>query len=399
MYPLNKQVFFVYMMLSVSILACGADDSISGQVTELPKLSIENVNILEGDEGLTSMNFKVLMNTPSDKAVTVNFQTEEISASETEDNIPIQDVLTIAAGLTEAEISIEILTDTLKENDEQFRVKLFNPSNASLLYAEGVGSIRNDDTYVYVPDDGYITPENYPGYTLVWQDEFNGSTINSSDWTHELGASGWGNNEWQNYTARPENSFLSDGKLIIEAREESYQGADYTSARMITQGKESFQFGRVDIRAKLPEGQGIWPALWMLGNEISNVGWPACGEIDIMELVGHEPSTVHGTAHWGPQGQGFSNYQGNGTSLSGGEKFSEKFHVFSIIWEPNSIKWFVDDEQYFSLDNGQVNGAYPFNGEFFFIFNVAVGGNWPGYPDATTVFPQRMYVDYIRVFQ
>ena len=263
MYPLNKQVFFVYMMLSVSILACGEDDSISGQVTELPKLSIENANILEGDEGLTSMNFKVLMNTPSDKAVTVNFQTEEISASETEDYIPRQDVLTIAAGLTEAEISIEILTDTLKENDEQFRVKLFNPSNASLLYAESVGSIRNDDTYVYVPDDGYITPENYPGYTLVWQDEFNGSTINSSDWTHELGASGWGNNEWQNYTARPENSFLSDGKLIIEAREESYQGADYTSARMITQGKESFQFGRVDIRAKLPEGQGIWPALWM----------------------------------------------------------------------------------------------------------------------------------------
>ena len=136
----------------------------------------------------------------------------------------------------------------------------------------------------------------------------------------------------------------------------------------------------------------------MLGTNISSVGWPHCGEIDIMELVGHEPGTVHGTAHWGPQGQTWSYNKGTGTTLSSG-KFSDEYHVFSIIWEPNSIKWLVDDNQYFQLTNSDVNGTYPFDAEFFFIFNIAVGGTWPGDPDGTTVFPQRMYVDYVRVFQ
>ena len=128
------------------------------------------------------------------------------------------------------------------------------------------------------------------------------------------------------------------------------------------------------------------------------MGWPACGEIDIMEMVGHEPSTTHGTAHWGPQGQGFSTYQGGDYKISG-EKFSDAYHVFSIIWEPGSIKWMVDDNEFFKITTANVNGNYPFNGEFFFIFNIAVGGQWPGSPDATTVFPQQMHVDYIRIFQ
>jgi hypothetical protein len=253
----------------------------------------------------------------------------------------------------------------------------------------------NDNTGV-VDGDGYQGADSYPGKTLVWSDEFDGTTINSANWTYDLGASGWGNNEWQNYTSSPSNSSVADGFLTITAREE---GGGYTSARMKSVDLQEFQFGRIDIRAKLPEGQGIWPALWMLGANFPEGGWPQCGEIDIMELVGHQPSTNHGTAHWGAN-FGVHQYTGSSISLPGGAKFSDAFHLFSIEWQQNSIVWYMDDQQFFSIDNTQMNGQpYPFNAPFFFIMNIAVGGNWPGYPDATTVFPQTMVVDYVRVFQ
>ncbi|MCB9323917.1 MAG: family 16 glycosylhydrolase [Lewinellaceae bacterium] len=306
--------------------------------------------------------------------------------------------LIIPTGAREGYIEVEIVGDIIKEQDEEFKVVLSNPVNATIVNGEGLGTIRNDDTYIDIPEDGYITPESYTGYELVWGDEFNGTALNMEDWTYEVNGDGGGNNELQYYTDRPQNSFLSNGNLVIEAKEESYQGKQYTSARIVTQNKQLFQFGRVDIRAILPKGQGIWPALWMLGTNISSVGWPACGEIDIMELIGHQPSTVYGTIHSGAQGQGYSNHVGQSYTLNGGD-FSDEYHVFSLIWEPNSIKWLVDDNQFFSITNADVPGAYPFNDKFFFIFNVAVGGNWPGSPDGTTVFPQQMIVDYVRVFQ
>ena len=190
---------------------------------------------------------------------------------------------------------------------------------------------------------------------------------------------------------------MSEGNLIIEARQEAYSGFQYTSARMITKNKKTFQYGRMDIRAKLPSTKGIWPALWMLGNNIDQVSWPACGEIDILELLGQEPNKMYGTLHWGAD---FANHQYLTQSyiLPTGS-FDQQFHVYSMEWEENSIKLYVDDLQIFSATKTNVTGPYPFNNPFFFIFNIAVGGNWPGAPDATTVFPQRMFVDYIRVFQ
>lgn len=247
-----------------------------------------------------------------------------------------------------------------------------------------------------VDGDGYQGADSYPGKTLVWSDEFDGTAINSANWTYDLGASGWGNNEWQNYTSSPNNSSVVDGFLTITAREE---GGGYTSARMKSVDLQEFQFGRIDIRAKLPEGQGIWPALWMLGANFPEGGWPQCGEIDIMELVGHQPGTTHGTAHWGAN-FGVHQYAGSSITLPGGAKFSEAFHLFSIEWQQNSIVWYMDDQPFYSIDNTQMNGQpYPFNAPFFFIMNIAVGGNWPGYPDASTQFPQTMMVDYVRVFQ
>lgn len=244
--------------------------------------------------------------------------------------------------------------------------------------------------------EGYQGADSYPGMTLVWSDEFEGATINTNNWTYDIGDWGWGNNEWQNYTSSPNNSSVSDGYLTITARQ---VGAGYTSARMKSVDLQEFQFGRIDIRAKCPEGQGIWPALWMLGANFPEGGWPQCGEIDIMELVGHQPSTVHGTAHWGSN-PSVHQYTGGSINLPSGQKFSDAFHLFSVVWEQNSITWYMDDQQYYSINSSQMNGQpYPFNAPFFFIMNIAVGGNWPGYPDASTQFPQTMMVDYVRVFQ
>ncbi len=396
---MKRFAFFIMIIMVVTVIACGDKEDDNQPSEDYPRLSISSVTVFEGEENAT-VTFKVSTSKEFAGDIKVDYATEEETAAAGADFLAVSGTLTIAAGEREGFIDVEIVGDIFKEQDEEFKVVLSNPVNATISNGEGVGTIRNDDTFVDVPEDGYITPESYAGYDLVWADEFNGSTLNTNDWTYELGASGWGNNEWQNYTDREDNAYLSDGNLIIEAREEEYQGSNYTSARIVTKDKKTFTFGRVDIRAILPEGQGIWPALWMLGNNISSVGWPACGEIDIMELVGHEPATVHGTVHSGPQGQSWSYFIGEGYTLSSG-KFSDEYHVFSIIWEYNSIRFLVDDNQFFSITDDSISNAYPypFNDEFFFIFNIAVGGNWPGYPDATTQFPQRMIVDYIRVFQ
>lgn len=245
---------------------------------------------------------------------------------------------------------------------------------------------------------GYFSPMEYDGYDLVWQEEFNANSINTANWDFEIGDGcpdlcGWGNNELEYY--RAENAWVADSVLTIEARQESFGNRDYTSARMISRNKQSFLYGRIDIRALMPQGQGIWPALWMLGDNHSSVGWPECGEIDIMEMIGGHENTAHGTAHW-QNGQDYASY-GQSTTTST-YSLAEAYHVFSIVWDESSIKWYLDNVQYneLSITDPQMS---EFHQEFWFILNVAVGGNWPGNPDATTVFPQQMKVDYIRVFQ
>ena len=246
------------------------------------------------------------------------------------------------------------------------------------------------------PTTGYDAPLTYPGYSLVWNDEFNGNSL-SSDWVYEIGNGtwGWGNNELQYY--RQDNVNVDNGILTITAKSELFGGYGYTSSRIKTQGNRSFKYGRVDIRAALPRGKGLWPALWMVGDNITSVGWPACGEIDIMELVGGaglNDRTVHGTLHWDQNGH--ANYGGSNSLPSG--TFGDEWHVFSIEWNETQIKFFRDGSQYHVMN---ITGPEltEFHENFFFIFNVAVGGNWPGSPDTSTEFPQRMYVDYIRVYQ
>lgn len=240
-----------------------------------------------------------------------------------------------------------------------------------------------------------VTAKADTGWNLAWSDEFNGTSINTSNWKYETGGDGWGNNELEYYTNRSENARIENGNLVIEARKENYSGMNYTSARLKSQGLKNWTYGKVEARMKLPAGQGVWPAFWMLGENISQVSWPKCGEIDIMEHINNE-SAIHGTIHW--------DSTGNNTHAQYGAASPNidvtQYHVYSIEWDASSIKWFVDGTQYLEANiANNINGTEEFHKPFFILFNLAVGGNWPGNPDGSTPFPAKMYVDYVRVYQ
>ena len=244
------------------------------------------------------------------------------------------------------------------------------------------------------------SPTTYPDMRLLWADEFDGEDVNLRDWNFDIGDNGWGNEEWQYY--QPQNATLQEGHLVITAREQRVGGSTYTSTRIKTEGEVEFTYGRVDIRAALPEGQGIWPALWSLGANFRQVGWPRTGELDIMEMIGGRgrENTVHGTMHWNRGGLNASyshTYQGGSYQLDSG-KFSYGFHVFSMIRAPEGVTWLVDDVPFYSYQFSDAPDFDAFQKPFFLIFNIAVGGRWPGYPDDSTNFPQRLVVDYVRVF-
>ena len=246
-----------------------------------------------------------------------------------------------------------------------------------------------------------------PGWTLTWSDEFNGpdgSPVDSSKWVSETGGNGWGNQELEYYTARTQNAFQKDGNLVITVLTEKYAGADgvsrdYTSARLKTLGKFAQKYGRFEARIKIPKGQGIWPAFWMMGDDIETVNWPKCGEIDVMENIGKEPALVHGTIH----GPGYNGANGISASFALPDKanFADDFHVYGVEWTPKSIRFFVDDHVYASRTPKDLpkGTKWVYSHPFFMLLNVAVGGGWPGNPDSTSVYPQTMLVDYVRVYK
>jgi beta-glucanase (GH16 family) len=245
--------------------------------------------------------------------------------------------------------------------------------------------------------------------TLVWSDEFNGpagSAVDSTKWGFDTGGGGWGNNELEYYTGTTDNAATDGaGNLVITAKASTakklrcwYGQCQYTSARILTKNKFTQAYGRFEARIKIPYGQGIWPAFWMLGANIDAAGWPACGEVDVMENIGREPSIVHGTIH----GPGYSGANGIGApySLTSGA-FSDAFHVYAVEWDPNQIRWYVDGNLYQTRTPSDLpaGAAWVYDHPFFIILNVAVGGYWPGSPDSTSVFPQKMLVDYVRVYK
>lgn len=236
---------------------------------------------------------------------------------------------------------------------------------------------------------------------LVLADEFDTEGApNPAVWAYEIGrgpnGDGWGNNELQYYTDRPANVRVDNGLLLITAREEAYQGAAYTSARLVTKGLFEQKYGRFEARIRLPMGQGLWPAFWLLGNDCDQNIWPACGEIDIMENIGSQPSKIFGSVH----GPGYSAGESEGKDfILQGDRFDNDFHVFGIEWTPEYINYYVDDKLYNQITPDDVPGEWVYDGRpFYIILNMAVGGNLPGAPNAATEFPRTMAVDYVRVY-
>ena len=233
-------------------------------------------------------------------------------------------------------------------------------------------------------------------WRLVWSDEFDGMKIDQDRWRPALGYTGESNNELEIYTDRSENIRLENGKLVLEARKEAYAGHGYTSGRLTTADLHAWTYGRFEARIKISSGQGMWPAFWLLGDDVSNKGWPECGEIDIMENVGRTPTTIRGTIH----GPGYCVDDGIWADYTLAEgRFADDFHLFAIEWEPGQIRWSVDGNLFRTRTPQDVPGPWVFDHPFFLILNLAVGGYWPGYPDDTTIFPQFMLVDYVRVYQ
>ncbi len=232
-------------------------------------------------------------------------------------------------------------------------------------------------------------------WQLVWQDEFDGTEIDSKRWHIDQGYTGASNKESQIYTSLDENIRLLDSCLVFTALQKKHAGHNFTSARVSTKGLHSWTYGKFEAFIKIPTGKGIWPAFWMLGENINTVGWPECGEIDIMENIGSIPGTVRGTLH----GPGYARDDSIGADFClPGQDFSNDFHLYTIEWEPNQIHWLVDEQHYSTLTDKDVPGNWVFDHPFFILLNLAVGGLWPGYPDETTQFPQVMLIDYVRVY-
>ncbi|MGE0089520.1 MAG: family 16 glycosylhydrolase [Bacteroidales bacterium] len=242
-------------------------------------------------------------------------------------------------------------------------------------------------------------PDYFDKMELTWADEFDATEINSNNWKFETGATGWGNNELQNYT-NGDNAEIVDGKLIITARKvnDNYELGSYTSSRIISQGKQEFTYGRIEINAKLPSGTGIWPAIWMLGSNFGSIGWPGCGELDIMEYVGYQPNIVHSTVHT------LAGYGGDGDGSSKTlTTCEEEFHIYGLFWTEKKLVFYTDTpENVTHIYSPAIKTAenWPFDQAAFFILNVAVGGNWGGVMGIdNSIFPQSLEIDYVRVYQ
>ncbi len=237
-----------------------------------------------------------------------------------------------------------------------------------------------------------------PGWNLVWHDEFDGDKIDTKNWTYDLGGGGWGNGEMEVYTNRPENARTENGLLIIEAHKDknANNGFDFTSARLKTQGLQSFKYGRIEARIKVPVGKGFWPAFWMLGDNITSVGWPDCGEIDIMEHMGKEPDLILGTMH----GPGYSGALGLTKWNRQTYNIADDFHTYAIEWDTDQISWFYDGVKYSTYTRADVGDRkWVFDQPFFIILNLAIGGTLGGLVPPTTEFPAQYQIDYVRVYQ
>ena len=398
---LTTRPVFLYLSLLAGLLSftgCpeeGGDEAVPSRMD----VAMTALEVAEADYGSFIVEIPLQLDAPNEFIrASVAYAAEGVTAEAGSDFVGAPSRVSFPLGSTSAVARVRINSDLNLEENETFVVRFSDPENVELGTSEVTVTILNDDDTVNpfgIPQEGEDISSEHPGYTLLWADEFDddGSFEN---WRHEIGSQngGWGNNELQYY--QPQNAIVGDGHLIITAREENINGFGYTSSRMITKDIFEFTYGRIDVRAALPEGQGIWPAIWMLGANISEVSWPQCGEIDIMEMLGHETKTLHGTVHFANGGGG---HRFLGQDVHVEEGLNRRFNVFTVIWTEDYLEWRLNDVPYNRITRTQIGPTWPFDLPQFLLLNCAVGGRWPGNPDGSTVFPQKMFVDYVRVYQ
>lgn len=387
----------IYLLPFILLVQGNVLSSCKKDSATTPNLTLsENVYIAGANPTQHKAVITVSLSAASGSQVSLTYSTLDGSAKAGQDFEGVTDgTITFSPGETSKTIEIPIIPEENLELDENFKVNISNVKNAKATLSTSTVTITNDNAYTAeLAADGYITPTTYPGMELLWADEFDETGLNTTWWNYETGGGGWGNHELEFYTNSTDNVFIENGHLNIKALKNPV-AETYTSGRITTKGKKEFTYGRIDIRAKLPQGQGIWPALWMLGANISEVSWPACGEIDIMEFLGNDLTKVYGSAHYDDGGHQFKT---GSYALVAPDNYSTKFHVFTLMWQENSIRYYVDYHKYYEVIQNAIKFG-TFRKPQFFIFNLAVGGDWPGSPNGTTVFPQTLVVDYIRVFQ
>jgi len=379
---------FLIAAIAIALAACEGGGSNNTPAEILSKLSIDDVTLFEGSSGTTPFEFTISMDKAFSQPVTVSYSTADGTAKAGEDYTAVSNQTVIfQPGEKSKKITISVTADTQREGAETFTVNLSNVVNGVIAKGVGTGTIRDDD-------------EGAAFTNLVWSDEFDYTGLpDNKKWGYDVGGHGWGNNELQYYTKeRSQNARVENGHLVIEARRENMEGREYTSARLVTKNKGDWKYGRIEVKARLPQGRGIWPAIWMLPTEWKYGDWPKSGEIDIMEFVGYEPDRVHGTVHT----QSFNHSIGTqkGSSL----RFTDlatAAHIYAIEWYADKIDFFVDGERYFTFTNTNRGAAdWPFDQTFHLILNVAVGGNWGGAQGVdASVYPQQFLIDYVRVYQ
>ena len=372
-------------------IACSSDEPAGVSTFEL------GTELINEGASTSERQIKIIREGSINSFLELEYKISHLSTEEGIDMVASTGVVQFQKGVSEAFVPVVVTGDSDLEITELFKLEL-TLKNSTLEFEI---NIQDDDEMpaILSDSDGFYTPVQYPSMRKVWSDEFEGASLNLQSWTYDLGNGcpnlcQWGNNELQLYGDQSNLINLSNGRLIIRAINDN---GVYRSARIKTKGKVELTYGRIDIRAKLPKGKGLWPAFWMLGSNIDSKPWPGCGEIDLMELIGSEPSTVFGTVHY--EDVAFKAYRtSTGSASLTGEEFADKFHVFTTVWDKNHLDWYLDNKLFKSFSYPSESGNI-FRLPYYFLMNVAVGGRWPGNPDGTTVFPQEMVVDYIRVYQ
>lgn len=395
--------YSILILFSITFFSLGCKKKEEEVIIPKPEISIDlNKTIVEGDDQQKTVTLKLYLSqeVPEGATPTISYYTEHVSADGDDYNSISEDdaqIVNFSVGERTKNITITINGDEEFESDEEFIVKLTSANGFRLKSdaKEAVVKITNDEI-CEGNCEGYLSPENYAGYELVWSDEFSEVNIDTDKWQWEVNGDGGGNGEEQYYTDRDINSYIEDGKLVLFAQREQYQDHEYTSARLNSSGKFSFQYGRIDFRAKVASGTGAWPALWMLGDNFWDEGWPYCGEIDIMEHVGYDAQGLHVNAYFGDQSGGKGDHHGYHRI---NEPWSDRYHIYSIEWNENGISYLVDNNEVHSLDHSNVgNYTYPFDQSFFIIMNIALGGGFGGTIN-DNLQNTTMKVDYVRVFQ